>query len=90
MIRALVGRAMPIDEHRRHPHCRRSRDVCVVVVADVRHRSLGADPGPTFYWSMHKFLFGPMYLVVRFAAPQPGEGGNKEAGSQKTEDIPKG
>jgi putative ABC transport system permease protein len=35
------------------------------VVGDVRAQRLGAAPIPTFYWSMHRFLYGPMQLVVR-------------------------
>lgn len=37
------------------------------VVGDVRHGSLGAAPVPTFYWSMHRFIYGPMHLAVRTA-----------------------
>jgi putative ABC transport system permease protein len=37
------------------------------VVGDVRARSLGAEPSPTFYWSMYRFLYGPMHLVVHSA-----------------------
>jgi putative ABC transport system permease protein len=37
------------------------------IVGDVRHGSLGAAPVPTFYWSMHRFIYGPMHLAVRTA-----------------------
>lgn len=37
----------------------------VGVVGDVRSQSLGTAPAPTFYWSMHRFIYGPMRLVVR-------------------------
>ena len=35
------------------------------VVGDVRSSKLGVPPRPTFYWSMHRFIYGPMHLVVR-------------------------
>jgi predicted permease len=35
------------------------------IVGDVRSARLGAAPAPTFYWSIHRFLFGPMSMVVR-------------------------
>jgi putative ABC transport system permease protein len=35
------------------------------VVGDVRGEKLGIEPAPTFYWSMHRFIYGPMKLVVR-------------------------
>ena len=35
------------------------------VVGDVRSQKLGVEPGLTFYWSMHRFIYGPMHLVVR-------------------------
>ena len=34
------------------------------VVGDVRNRSLSRAPAPTFYWSMHRFIYGPMHLVI--------------------------
>jgi predicted permease len=37
----------------------------VGVAADVRGQSLGTAPAPTFYWSMYKFTYGPMHLVIR-------------------------
>ena len=38
------------------------------VVGDVRSQSLGTAPAPAFYWSMHRFIYGPMNLVIRSAA----------------------
>lgn len=35
------------------------------VVGDVRSKKLNTLPLPTFYWSMHRFIYGPMNLVVR-------------------------
>jgi putative ABC transport system permease protein len=39
------------------------------VVGDVRSRRLAADPGPAFYWSFHRFTYGPMRLVVKSQLP---------------------
>ena len=35
------------------------------VVGDVRNRSLATEATPAFYWSFHRFVYGPMRLVVR-------------------------
>jgi putative ABC transport system permease protein len=35
------------------------------VVGDVRNRRLGVEPRPAFYWSFHRFVYGPMRIVVR-------------------------
>ncbi len=37
----------------------------VGVVGDVRNRNLGTEARPAFYWSMYRFIYGPMHLVVR-------------------------
>ena len=39
------------------------------VVGDVRSRRLAADPLPAFYWSFHRFTYGPMRLVVKSRLP---------------------
>jgi len=39
------------------------------VVGDVRHQQLAADPPPSFYWSFHRFTYGPMRLVVKSRLP---------------------
>ena len=39
------------------------------VVGDVRNRQLAADPPPAFYWSFHRFTYGPMRLVVKSRLP---------------------
>ena len=39
------------------------------VVGDVRSRRLTADPLPAFYWSFHRFTYGPMRLVVKSPLP---------------------
>ena len=43
-----------------------SRGVNVIgVVGDVQSGHLGNDSAPAFYWSMHRFIYGPMTMVVR-------------------------
>jgi predicted permease len=39
------------------------------VVGDVRSRQLAAEPLPAFYWSFHRFTYGPMRLVVKSRLP---------------------
>ncbi len=39
------------------------------VVGDVRNRRLADDPRPAFYWSFHRFTYGPMRLVVKSQLP---------------------
>jgi len=39
----------------------------VGVVGDIRAQRLGSAPIPTFYWSMHRFVYGAMHLVVSTA-----------------------
>jgi putative ABC transport system permease protein len=73
----LFGDADPIGRQIESLQVGGDRLTVVGVVGDVRDQNLGTAPGATFYWSMHKFLYGPMHLVVRFAPPKPGEGGSK-------------
>jgi putative ABC transport system permease protein len=35
------------------------------VVGDVRNRRLASEGTPAFYWSYHRFVYGPMRLAVR-------------------------
>ena len=39
------------------------------VVGDVRNQRLATDPRPAFYWSFHRFTYGPMRLVVKSQLP---------------------
>jgi putative ABC transport system permease protein len=39
------------------------------VVGDVRNRRLAVAPMPAFYWSFHRFTYGPMRLVVKSRLP---------------------
>jgi putative ABC transport system permease protein len=43
------------------------------VVGNVRSQNLGTESVPAFYWSMHRFIYGPMHLVVRIGAGPDGE-----------------
>jgi putative ABC transport system permease protein len=61
----LFGDADPIGRQIDSLKIGGDRLTVVGVVADVRSQSIGSSPGPTFYWSMYKFLYGPMHLVVR-------------------------
>jgi predicted permease len=60
----LFGDADPIGRQIDSLRIGGDRLTVVGVVADVRSQSLGTSPGPIFYWSMHRFLYGPMHLVV--------------------------
>ena len=65
LAKSLFGDTDPIGRQIDNLQIGGDRLTVVGVVADVRNRSLGSDPGPTFYWSMHKFVWGGMRLVVR-------------------------
>lgn len=63
LARALFGDADPVGREIRST----DRDVLKVigVVGDVRTARLGIPPSPTFYWSTHRFTYGPQSLVIR-------------------------
>jgi putative ABC transport system permease protein len=43
-----------------------NRPVTIIgVVADVRSNRLNLEPGPAYYLSIHRFIYGPLSLVVR-------------------------
>jgi len=51
-----------------------NRPVTVVgVVGNVRSQNLGTESVPAFYWSMHRFIYGPMHLVVRAGTGSDGQ-----------------
>jgi putative ABC transport system permease protein len=69
--RALWGDADPVGRQIDPGGNRRMLKV-IGVVGDIRARRLGAQPTPAFYWSMHRFVYGPMHLVVNAAGgPTP-------------------
>ncbi|MEJ1971225.1 MAG: FtsX-like permease family protein [Lacunisphaera sp.] len=63
LARRLFGDADPSD--RMVARANGQRVKVIGVVGDVRSAHPGAAPEPAFYWSMHRFLYGPMRLVVR-------------------------
>lgn len=64
LARRLWGEADPIGKQLDPGGNRRFLTV-IGVVGDVRSQRLGQAPAPAFYWSMHRFIYGPMHLVVR-------------------------
>ena len=65
LAKILFGDADPIGRQLTSPAVDGDRLTVVGVVGDVRSRSLGSGAVPTFYWSMHRFLWGTTRLVVR-------------------------
>jgi putative ABC transport system permease protein len=63
--RMLFGDADPIGRQVDSLRVGGDRLTVIGVVGDVRGQNLGTKPTPTFYWSMYRFLYGPMHLVVR-------------------------
>jgi putative ABC transport system permease protein len=67
LAKALWGEADPIGREIRPVNNARLR--VVGVVGDVRSARLATAPMPTFYWSYHRFVYGPMRLVIRGSQP---------------------
>ncbi|MFT3869417.1 MAG: ABC transporter permease [Nibricoccus sp.] len=65
LARALFGDEDPVGRHIETPRSGTNQLTVIGVVGDVRSKSLGTEPPPTFYWSMHRFIYGPMAMVVR-------------------------
>jgi predicted permease len=64
LARALWGDADPVGRQLDPGGGGRLLNV-IGVVGDVRSQRLGATAAPTFYWSMYRFIYGPMHLVIR-------------------------
>lgn len=64
LARALWGDSDPVGRQLDPGGNRRFLTV-IGVVGEVRSQKLGSAAAPTFYWSMHRFIYGPMHLVVR-------------------------
>ncbi|PTY04214.1 hypothetical protein DB347_20165 [Opitutaceae bacterium EW11] len=64
LAKLLFGDENPIGREIEQLRVGGDRLTVIGTVGDVLER-LDAEPTPTFYWSMHRFLYGPMQLVVR-------------------------
>jgi len=65
LARTLFGDTDPVSRQIETPSQNSNRLTVIGVAGDVRSDRLGTAPAPTFYWSMHRFIYGPMALVVR-------------------------
>ena len=68
LARALWGDEDPVGREI-DPGANNRRLRVVGVVGDVRNRALAAEPVPAFYWSIERFVYGPMRLVVHSNRP---------------------
>ncbi len=68
LAKALWGDADPIGREIRPVSNARLR--VVGVVGDVRNARLATAPTPAYYWSYHRFIYGPMRLVIRGSQPR--------------------
>ena len=68
LAKALWGDENPIGREIRPVSNARLR--VVGVVGDVRNARLATAPTPAYYWSYHRFVYGPMRLVVRGSQPR--------------------
>ena len=64
LARQLWGDADPIGRQL-DPGGNGRFSTVIGVAGDVRSHALGTEALPAFYWSMHRFIYGPMNLVVR-------------------------
>lgn len=67
LAKALWGDDDPLGREIRPVNNARLR--VVGVVGDVRNARLATAPTPAFYWSYHRFVYGPMRLVIRGSQP---------------------
>jgi putative ABC transport system permease protein len=65
LARGLFGDGNPLGRQIANLSVHGQPLTVIGVVGDVRSTSLGTAPAPTFYWSMHRFIYGPMRMVVR-------------------------
>lgn len=61
----LFGDQDPVGRQIANLRADGNRLTVIGVVGDVRSLDLSLAAPPTFYWSMHRFLYGPMAMVVR-------------------------
>ncbi len=67
LAKALWGDEDPVGREIRPISNARLR--VIGVVGDVRNARLATAPTPAYYWSYHRFVYGPMRLVIRGAQP---------------------
>jgi putative ABC transport system permease protein len=65
LARMLFGEENPLGREIANVQISGQRLTVIGVVGDVRSARLGMSPAPAFYWSIHRFLYGPMQVVVR-------------------------
>ena len=65
LARQLFGEADPLGRQTERGGKGGARLTVIGVVGDVRSERLNLKPAPTFYMSMHRFVYGPMRLVIR-------------------------
>lgn len=65
LARLLFGDQDPVGRQIASGRANGNRLTVIGVVGDVRSSRLGLAAPPTFYWSMHRFLYGEMSMVVR-------------------------
>ncbi|HVT91461.1 MAG TPA: ABC transporter permease [Bryobacteraceae bacterium] len=65
LARRLFGDQDPVGRQIASARADGNRLTVIGVVGDVRSSRLDLAAPPTFYWSMHRFLYGQMSIVVR-------------------------
>lgn len=65
LARLLFGDQDPVGRQIASGRANGNRLTVIGVVGDVRSTRLGLAAPPTFYWSMHRFVYGEMALAVR-------------------------
>ncbi len=79
LAKMLFGNDDPVGRQIANKSANGQRLNVIGVVGDVRNARIGTPPAPTFYWSMHRFIYGPMQMVVRLAPDAGGDGAQVEA-----------
>ena len=68
LAKAIFGDEDPVGREV-DPGANNRRLRVIGVAGDVRNLRLAAAPMPAFYWSFHRFTYGPMRLVVKSRLP---------------------
>jgi predicted permease len=68
LAKAIFGDDDPVGREV-DPGANNRRLRVIGVAGDVRNLRLAAAPMPAFYWSFHRFTYGPMRLVVKSRLP---------------------